>query len=225
MGCRFADIFQPLTCKVLEETGLLHKYTLDRPRKKNLFLPALYEYCAFDKCFSEFVVGYKDIDFSFLKETHKVWMASCKAFYREEEAHFEMFRPIEELQTQINNVVQQFPAQVIGMQIRRTDHITAIQSSPTACFEAIMEKLDAHTKVYLATDDEHEKQHFVQLFGDRILTRESTLERGSKKGIQDAVIEMYILAATNRIYGSKSSSFGQIAAKIGNIEFIEVQNK
>ena len=107
------------------------------------------------------------------------------------------------------------------MHIRRTDNTLAIKASPTSYFERVIENLDEDTKIYMATDDLQEKNRFVQRYGDRIITRSNCLERNSVKGIQDAVVEMYILSATNRIYGSKNSSFGEIAAKIGNIEFIE----
>ena len=196
MGCRFSDIFKPLKYDVLEESGI-RKYLLDRPRRKNLFIPAIYEHVAFDNVLTEFEVGV------------------C----------YSMFKPIDLLQTQIDEVVNTFPKSIVGMQIRRTDHVTAIQSSPTRCFEEVIERLDKDTKIYLATDDEREKNYFLQKYGSRIITRTSVLERGSKKGIQDAVIEMYILSSTQKIYGSKNSSFGQIAAKIGNIDFIEVQKK
>lgn len=224
MGCRFSDIFKPLKYDVLEESGI-RKYLLDRPRKKNLYLPTLYEFLAFDKVLRESLVGYKDIDYSFLHTHERIWIASCKAFYKEEDLYYSMFKPIDILQEQINEIVKNFPNSIVGMQIRRTDHVTAINSSPTKCFEEIIERLDKETMLYLATDDEKEKNYFMQKYGNRIITRTSVLERGSKKGIQDAVIEMYILSSTQKIYGSKNSSFGQIAAKIGNIDFIEVQKK
>lgn len=89
----------------------------------------------------------------------------------------------------------------------------------------MIERLDKDTKIYLATDDEREKNYFLQKYGSRIITRTSVLEHGSVRGIQDAVVEMYILGSTQKIYGSKSSSFAQIAAKLGNIDFIEVEKK
>lgn len=227
MGCRFSDIFKPLKYEMLEESGI-RKYLLDRPRKKNLFVPAIYEHLAFDKVLTEFEVGYKDIDFASYFQSpacKRIWMASCKAFYKEEDVCYSMFKPTDLLQTQIDEVVNTFPKSIVGMQIRRTDHVTAIQSSPTRCFEEVIERLDKDTKIYLATDDEREKNYFLQKYGSRIITRTSVLERGSVRGIQDAVVEMYILGSTQKIYGSKSSSFGQIAAKLGNIDFIEVENK
>lgn len=224
MGCRFSDIFKPIQYEVLEEAGI-RKYILDRPRKKNLYLPAVYEYFSFDEVMGENMVGYSDIDYSFLRTQTSVWMASCKAFYKEEAANYGIFQPIDTLQTQIDAVVSTFPTSIVGMQIRRTDHVTAIQSSPTRCFEEVIESLDKDTKIYLATDDANEKNYFLQTYGERIITRSGVLERGSVKGIQDAVIEMYILSSVHKIYGSKNSSYGQIAAKLGNINFIEVENK
>ena len=89
----------------------------------------------------------------------------------------------------------------------------------------LSDKLGTRFAVRQLTDDESEKNYFVQKYGERIITRIGVLERGSTKGIQDAVIEMYILGSTQKVYGSKNSSFGQIAAKLGNIDFIEVESK
>lgn len=225
MGCRFTDIFKPLKYNVIEETGI-RKYLLDRPRKKNLFIPAVYEHLVFDVRLKEQTVGYEwGGEFLSFNHVRKIWIASCQAFYKTDEADYSIFIPSDSLQIQIDEVVNTFPEKIVGLQIRRTDHITAIQSSPSECFEKVIDRLDEDTKIYLASDDEREKNHFKEKYGERIITRDSTLERGSTQGIQDAVVEMYILSATNRIYGSKHSSFGEIASKIGKIDFIEVQSE
>lgn len=221
MGCKFSDIFKPLQYKVLEEAGL-RRYILDRPRKKNFFVPAIYEKLKFDVLLGEKVVGHEWFGTPIEENARRIWMASSHAFFQDEEADYSIFHPIEELQKQIDAVVCTFPKQVVGMQIRRTDFFITKQISPTINFEKAIEQLDYNTSIYLASDDESEKLFFKKKYGNRVITRESILERGSKRGIQDAVIEMYILSATNKIYGSKNSSFGQIAAKIGNVEFLKV---
>ena len=221
MGCKFADIFEPLTCEVRDEKRWAY-YLLDRPRKKNLFLPRLYEQWQFDKCIYEDVLGYTEVDFSFLSNVHNAWMASCKAFYREQDISLSFFRPVASLRNAIDRATADFPSRVVGMHIRRTDHQQSISQSPTDAFQKVIDHLDDDISVYLASDDEREKQDLKSRYGNRLITRNGLLGRGSKVGIQNAVIDMYILSATERIYGSKGSSFGQMAALIGNKELIEV---
>jgi hypothetical protein len=50
LNCRFDELFQPLHVQGLEikEADLLDYVLCDRPRKKNLFIPALFERMIYD---------------------------------------------------------------------------------------------------------------------------------------------------------------------------------
>ena len=71
---------------------------------------------------------------------------------------------------------------------------------------------------YLATDSENVKAEMKQIFGDRIITPSDKAERGSLAGMENALVEMYSLAATSRIIGTVASTYSMTAAAIGKIQ-------
>jgi len=220
MKCGFNQILKPIPNIPVIEDSILNKLLFDRPRKKNLFIPTIYQHLHFDKCFYETECGYRDINFETI-DKNDCWIASCKAFYPGEE-DYSIFQPIDTLQEKIDHITRTFPHKIEGLQIRRTDHVEAIQSSKRQYFEQIINHADLDTFFYLSTDSLEEKQYFINKYRDRIFTIDATLSRGSAQGIQDAIVDMFALSYTKIIHGSKNSSFGQIAAKIGKIHFNEV---
>lgn len=110
----------------------------------------------------------------------------------------------------------------IGIHIRRTDNVNAINYSPTSLFlDRIREDIKAEPtiKYYLATDDPIEESVFVSEFGDRIVIfKKHSLDRNDPVAITDAVIDLYNLSRCRKIYGSYFSSFSDVAALWGNIE-------
>jgi hypothetical protein len=130
----------------------------------------------------------------------------------------ELFQPVKEVTEQVDGYRSQFSDHTIGLHIRRTDHVESIEHSPDRLF---IEKAEAEiaanadTKVFLATDNDDVKQTFRNRFGTRIITPTATADRNSVEGIRGGLADMYTLAATSKIYGSASSSFSPMAAKIG----------
>ena len=79
-------------------------------------------------------------------------------------------------------------------------------------------KEDPQTMFYLATDDLSEEEYLRNQFPDKIISnRERNLSRDSISGIQDAMLDLYCLAATTKIIGSFFSSFTDIAADMHQI--------
>lgn len=136
--------------------------------------------------------------------------------------------PVAELQKRIADLRRQLGDDSIGVHIRRTDHKLSIQNSPTELFvDAITRELDAdgRRKVFLATDSPEEEAKLRKIFGDRIVVHEhKRLNRNDPGGIQDALVDLYTLSATGKIYGSFLSTFGETASEIGGIP-IEVLKK
>jgi len=73
---------------------------------------------------------------------------------------------------------------------------------------------------FLATDSPEEEQDMKKLFGDRIITFAKKLDRNNPEAIQDALVDLLCLSKTRKIIGSFYSSFSDIAADIGYIEFV-----
>ena len=131
---------------------------------------------------------------------------------------FDIFHPVDHLQERIRQVTAGFGEGTTGVHIRRTDNVRATLLSPTSLFIERMKQEPDTQRFYLATDSENVKAEMKQIFGDRIITPSDKAERGSLAGMENALVEMYSLAATSRIIGTVASTYSMTAAAIGKIQ-------
>ena len=109
----------------------------------------------------------------------------------------------------------------VGVHIRRTDHTDAIANSPLELFTDRMkreiEEKDAN--FYVTTDDARVMDELKQAFpAERLVIYENkVLDRDSREGIQDALVDMLCLSKCSRIIGSYRSTFSLIPSIMGNI--------
>ena len=102
----------------------------------------------------------------------------------------------------------------ISVNSAKKSKIVDLISNPIATFE-ISKNEDC--QFYLATDSEEEKKRLKEIFGERILTLPRAANRNSIAGMQDALVELYVLSRTQKIFGSMQSSYSETAAQISNI--------
>lgn len=156
-----------------------------------------------------------------------VYISTWEHFYPATDYH--LFVPTKMLQEKVDNIAGKFGAHSVGVHIRRTDHTWAIENSKTDDFAQAIEqelKTQPDTKFYLATDDAKEEESLTARFKDSIITNQNkTLERDSIAGMHDALIDLYCLSKTDKIFGSYYSSFTDIAADMNGIEKIVVGQK
>ena len=99
----------------------------------------------------------------------------------------------------------------------------AIQNSPIERYYQIIKKeveIDSLVRFYLATDSEEVKHDLTSRFGKRIITIPLCLKRSLLQDMKDAVVDLYCLASTSRIYGSSASTYSLLAGKIYGIPVI-----
>lgn len=121
----------------------------------------------------------------------------------------------------IKEYCTQNQCQIIGIHIRRTDNQLAIKNNPIIFF---LQKIDElHEKIkccfYLSTDDNKLKESIIQEYqkkGIKIFCHKSILKRDSLKGMEDAVIDLWLLGKCNKIIGSSNSSFSIWASRLYN---------
>ena len=222
LKCRFDHLFCPIEDDIIQvKEASLKDYIYDRPRLKNLFFPFLTEKILFDHCIYEKQSCFNNdkINYRAIAEKKNIYIASFMPFYVNRKDNFyRMFNPIPELQAKIEKETALFSNNTIGVQIRRGDNSTSTELSPTALFvEKMNQEKDA--LFYLTTDSDKEKETLSKLFEGRILFQNNTSERHSEQGMQQALVEMFTLSKTKKIYGSFHSSFGEVASLIGNVEF------
>lgn len=134
--------------------------------------------------------------------------------------NYRSFRPLPKLEARIEKISSAFDPWTIGVHIRRTDNANAISVSKTRLFQEAMEEAirkEPRTRFYLATDSTETKQEMMSHFGERILTGEVPVDRGSTEGMQHALVELYALSRTAYLFKSHFSSFSRTAAEIGDI--------
>ncbi len=153
-------------------------------------------------------------------KTKKVCIKAASEFQKIDTDSFSFLHPSKEVSRRAETVWNSVDEQFCGIHIRRTDHADAIRYSPTSAFEQEIRlwlKKFPKGKIYLSTDDASEQKHLVQLFGRSIIYyhEEACLKRDSKRGMQDALIDMLALAKCGCILESAGSTFGTIAGLIG----------
>ena len=135
------------------------------------------------------------------------------------------FVPIEALQYKINEITGRF-SHTIGVHIRRTDHISAIEHSDLQKFINAMDyelKANNITNFFLATDCQEVEAAILKMYPSKILTySKSSYNRNTAHGIQEALVDLYCLSKTHKVLGSYMSSFSQTATEISGIEEVTV---
>lgn len=131
-----------------------------------------------------------------------------------------LFKPQADIQKRIDNITAKFSEYTIGVHIRRTDNKASISASPLQVFIDIINK-EIHTNnnamFYIASDDSQVKEKLLKIFGKRIITNFEDTSRNSLNGMKFAVVDLFCLSKTQKIIGSISSSYSQLAADLGDI--------
>jgi len=184
-----------------------------------------YKHCLYEKDLAAFINDGGDL--VELAKSGSLCIASCKGFYPVSPM-FENFKPKPEILNEVNSVIGGHE-NIIGVHIRRDDHLEAIRRSPLDLFEKIMSeeiKLTPDIKFFLATDSLETQEHMINLFSDKIIMHQKTsLDRDNVSAIKDAMIDLYCLSRARKIIGSYGSSFSDVAAQINDIELIILDNE
>jgi hypothetical protein len=229
LNCRFDELFQRLPLDnsiILKEASFLDMLIYDRPRKKNFYLPKVFQRLFFNSCIYEDEVNkllFQKFDFKVWASQKQVYIASWSDFFHSDNINKlkDLFIPIASLQEDISHRSEMFSKHTIGIHIRRTDNIGSIKESPTELFIKLIKKEIEYCEeanFYLASDSEEDKKILIETFGERIITTNKPADRSSVSGMQEALVEMYTLAQTKKILGSARSSYSEIAAQINGIE-------
>jgi hypothetical protein len=218
-GAAFSELFQSvemLGVRVLEPTfWQLH---LAFSRKKNLYFPGLLRWL----CFSSQLVGTAECVEKRIPDGllgNRPFVISGYSL----SAHADMtklFKPTEAIQTRINAITERFSDTTIGIHIRRGDNRQSIEHNSPGDYIGFMERqlLECPTtSFYIASDSPALKQELAARFPGSVIQNDAVLERHSVNGMKDAVVDLWCLAATNRIVGSYFSSYSDIATELGGI--------
>jgi hypothetical protein len=119
---------------------------------------------------------------------------------------------------------------VLGVHVRRGDNAWARSHVPAALFPAVvgpaLAGLGPDAVLFLCSDDPAAEGLLREHFPGRVVTHPkhvSPLDRGtSAEAVEDALVEMCLLARTDRIVRTPSSTFSQCASWLGRVPTAEV---
>nr|WP_129730479.1 hypothetical protein [Parabacteroides goldsteinii] len=225
MGADFHSLFE------LSETVDKHKveivdakwfhYLYDRPRKKNLWLPWIWQKIYFNQRLLEKDAYDSDVGcVNKLKMCKKTYFVAFYPFYSTPGVLLNL-SPKYEIRQKIEKYKSNLRDNVIGIHIRRTDNIASINKSPLSLFiNKISEEIrkDSNVLFYVASDSDEVKLVLKREFGEKVVYANFAQRRDTLEGITDAMIELYTLASTKKIYGSFASTYSNLAAAISDID-------
>jgi len=154
---------------------------------------------------------------------------TCEDFCPSRKFRSDIFHLVPEISERVRKETIGFNENTIGVHIRRKDNIHSIENSPLELFEKQMsDELMKCEEVsfYIASDDQKIKDYFINgshLKGPIFLSG-GKLDRNSKAGIIQSVVELYALSHTKKIIGSYWSSYSAIASMIGSNELLIIKN-
>lgn len=146
-------------------------------------------------------------------------------FRKEISAFHQRLRPVAEVAERVEQASQQLlTPQTVGVHVRRTDHQLSQRHSTDEKFVAHMDAMieqDSGVRFFLATDCPETERRFQERFGPRVgvypkrserkVTTLKGLDRGTREGMQDALVDLLLLSRTRRILGSGASTFSWAA--------------
>lgn len=227
LNCFFSDLYEPIENLKFIDKGYNFKLSMtsNQPTSsKRMLAHYVNKLIGIDFCIKEDdgnnLKKHSEFDaFNLVSSYDNVYIKTCGRF-TDDDSTFSKFKPIPELRDKIENRVRAFSSNTIGLHIRRTDHVNSIQNSPLELFIKMIRlelTKNSDTSFYLSTDDFETEKQLKSLYPEAITTYDKDFSRNSIQGIKDAVVDMFCLANTKKIYGSFDSSFSDVASKINLI--------
>lgn len=231
MNAAFHEIFEPIkNLPDIRAARFADNLLNSRPRRHNLWIPSVTQPLAFHSRIQAGAIPSlkrQGFDFEEWLKGKRNFM-SCYDWFGTfpPRLYADLFHPRHEAMARVEDNVKGFSTFTIGMHIRRTDNVMAIQKSPTSLFvEAGRKEMELHgdLKIFLATDSDDVKEEMRRVFGARVITAEETASRDSAAGIIGGLVDLWTLSRTNKIYGSAYSSFSDMASCLGGKELVIVE--
>lgn len=155
-----------------------------------------------------------------------VYISSCYRLFKSSD-RYKRFVPTKSIREQISGITSKF-SNTVGLHIRAHNHPYASKYSTAEKFEDAITgllKQDPYLTFFLATDSGKVKEKLISKFGAHLILTNPTdvYARSDAEAIKQAVVDLYCLAKSKKVFGSHYSSFTLTAADIGNLDEIIVK--
>jgi len=166
--------------------------------------------------------------------SHVEHLITAPKFQRLGVGFIRKLQPLKPIRREVQKFAGKWPERVIGLHIRRTD-LNSSTKPDKQFFARIDAELasNAETRFLLCCDCRATLKTYRDRYGDRIIFFTKSFNAGNPgngtrrrlTSMRDAVIDLYLLARTRRIYGTERSSFSLYAATLGGIECERIGKK
>jgi hypothetical protein len=222
--CPFSELFsfseeEPIEVK---EIPGWKRFVYDYPRKSVLWLSPVFQYFIFDKriYLKEFNTIRKNQDpeeelTRRIGKANSVYIVGCCDLHKEKRVTLPKLSG--NVAKTLQEITTDFTPDTIGVHIRRTDNVWSIRDNHLELYvERMNKELENNpaTNFYVASDSMEEKIKLNELFPKKIITSMKEIRRDSRSDIIFALAEMYALAETRKIIGSRHSTFAIVAGKL-----------
>ncbi len=224
LNCNFNTIFLSLPFIHDSDNWLIRLlFYLDRRFKSARIISLFFERIGFLKIFHE--NDYQELS-EFANKNKRnylfVLIKSYSTFYPGNIFNTQLFKLKPEIEALIRKETEFFTKNTVGVHVRRKDNNASIENSPLELFEEYMLKelqYQPLSNFYIASDDPIIKEYFKMniFWKDRVIVTSCILNRDSKEGIIQSVVELFSLSCSRKIIGSYWSSFSEIASVLGNV--------
>lgn len=228
-SAEFTDLFMPIDTERVN-VYKLNRFYLKPACRRNFFITNFFRKFHFDGSYTGAQLSGTDIR-SFITDNptlSSIYISSSNRFSLPElpqslKSLGKVFIPQSNIETKIKAITDMYSSNTVGIHIRRSDNVLAIKNNPIEKFTTQIDNellLDSNCRFYVASDSEDEKNYLKSKYGDCIITKDSNLTRNSLDGIVDAVVELYCLARTNKIYGCTNSTYSTVASRLYDIPLV-----
>lgn len=168
----------------------------------------------------------RNYNFVKIRNYRSIYISTASKFYNNPHPFSDLV-PKPKISNIVNDIVNRFNSNTVGVHIRRTDNINSRSISGIKKF---MKKMDGEIhqnpqiNFFLATDDPKVEKFLVERYFEKVIVYpKRDLKRSNPVAIEDALIDLLCLSKTTKILGSYWSSFTDIASQINNVKLVIVR--
>ena len=147
----------------------------------------------------------------------------CTSGFIRYEYDFSWLKPIPQIASRITELKEQFAPNTVGVHLRGTDLAGTVPVEKIIARMRVEIELNPEVKFFFASDGDRCGEAIITLFKDRLIESPKGATRGTIQGQQDALVDLFGLAATSRIIGRRRSSFAILASLIGNKPLLRIK--
>lgn len=163
-----------------------------------------------------------------LRQYDSIVIRTWKPIIKTQLDNLSYLRPIKSIQKNIDCIKKHLNKKhLVGIHIRRGDRINLTKQNSIQMFIKYMQQeidVDDQVQFFVASDSKAEKEKLKKEFGKRIISCDGHYSRTDEIGMQNAVVDLYLLAEAKKIIGSFGSTYSKQAVLLKGVRLYRIRN-